>query len=261
MRCTAYLTAGSYNLPALFEFLKSKYPVTRFREAIAVSTTPETGEIFFFPYGVIVLWGFSDEEEEQFLLKLTPYEIDKLSIPLKEDNDFAYSEITKIQRGEIFLSNSDMLTKLAISFGLAQSSKLSLFEETIDKTIVTTRQLPKDLAAKGKIMLSRKELAQKIGQLFIDKSSVNLHSDILDEPDFFWEYPELLPYYQDTIKCLDLRTRIEVLNQRLTVLGDLLGILSDQLDHRQTVILEWAIVLLIVIEVVLALLRDLFHLI
>lgn len=207
------------------------------------------------------MWGLTEEEEERFLSKMTPFELDKLPTPIKDENDFSYAEFTKIQRGEIWLANRDIMTKLAISFGLAQSSKLSLFEETIDKTINITRHLPKDLAIKGKILLSRKELAQKIGKLFMDRSSVNLHSDVLDEPEFFWENPELEPYYRDTVKCLDMKTRLEVLNHRLGVVGDLLGILSDQLNHHQTVVLEWAIILLIVIEVILALLRDLFHII
>lgn len=248
-------------MAVLYDFLKDSFPLTRFREAFAVTYTPEMGDIFIFSYGVVIAWGLSEEEEEQLLLKLAPFEKDKLAIPLKEEFDFAYGEVSRIQRGEIILANRDMLTKLALSFGLAQSAKLAFFEETIDKSIAATRYLPKDLAEKGKIMLSRRLLAKQIGALFIDRSSVNLHSDILDEPEFFWEYAELLPYYHDIIKCLDMQKRIEVLNHRLAVLGDLLAILSDQLNHHQTVVLECAIVLLIVIEVVLALLRDLFHLI
>jgi uncharacterized Rmd1/YagE family protein len=208
-----------------------------------------------------VSWGLSEGDEERLLSKLSNFELEKLAIPLKDENDYSYAQATRIQRGEMWLASRDMLTKLAISFGLAQSSKLSIFEETIDKTIAVTRHLPKDLAAKGKILLSRRELAQKIGKLFMDRSSVNLHSDILDEPDFFWENPEYEPFYRDTIKCLDMKTRLDALNHRLGVIGDLLGILSDQLNHHQTVVLEWAIILLIVIEVILALLRDLFHLI
>lgn len=206
-------------------------------------------------------WGLSEEEELRLIEKVKHVESNPLDRFERDLYDFSYGEIARIQRDEIILSSNDVLTKLAISFGLAQSVKLTVFELTIDKTIATTRHLPEDLARKGKIFLSRKQMSRKIGELFIDKSSVNLHSDILDEPDFFWEYPEHHPLYRDVFKCFDIDTRVEVLNTRLEILGDLLEILNTQLNHQHSSILELTIIWLIVIEVILAVLRDIFHLI
>ena len=38
--------------------------------------------------------------------------------------------------------------------------------------------------------LSRKKVAQLIGQVFIQKSAVNLLSTVLDTPEFFWSAPD-----------------------------------------------------------------------
>lgn len=260
MRTTALCLAASYNVTALFNFLKNQFPTTSYRDAIHILYAPG-GDVFFFSYGVIVFWGLSEEEEMQMVSKVKDFEIESISPPVKDSYDFSYADVQKIQRDEIVLTTKDVLTKLAVSYGLAQAVKLALFEETIDKTIVKTRHLPMDLARKGKIFLSRREIAQKIGELFIDRSSVNLHSGILDEPEFFWEYPEHHPIYRDTSKCLDMRNRVEVLNDRLAIVGELLGMLSNQLNHQHSSTLEWTIIWLIVIEVVLAASRDLFHLI
>ena len=35
--------------------------------------------------------------------------------------------------------------------------------------------------------LTRTELSRMFGKLFIARTQVNLHSDILDEPDFLWD--------------------------------------------------------------------------
>jgi len=261
MRCTAYCTAASYNFPSLFGLLKQHYAAMMYRDAIHISYAAEAGDIFFFSYGVIVCWGLSEEQEQQFVEKVKRVEIDPNPRIERDLYDFSYGDVPFIQRDEIILSNKDALTKLAISYGLGQSVKLTVFEETIDKTIKKTKHLPEDLARKGKIFLSRKEISQKIGELFIDRSSVNLHSDMLDEPEFFWEYPEHQGLYRDIAKCLDVKTRVEVLNNRLAIAGELLGILNDQLNHQHSSTLEWTIIWLIVIEVVLALLKDLFHLI
>lgn len=259
MRCTAYCTADSYNIKALFALLKTQYATTLHRDTIHI--TSEVGNVFFFSYGVFVAWGFSEEEEYSFVEKIKTVEIDPYQKPERDEYDYSYGLSTFVQRDGFILTDKDVMIKRAISYALAQSVKLVIFETTIFKTIETTKRLPEDLARKGKIFLSRKSISQKIGQLFMDKSSVNLHSDILDEPDFFWEYPEHHPLYRDVFKCLDVGPRVEVLNTRLGIIGDLLEILSDQLNHQHSSILEWTIIWLIVIEVVLALLRDLFHII
>eukprot|EP00967_Tisochrysis_lutea_P081344 scaffold112175_cov33-Tisochrysis_lutea.AAC.3 len=41
-------------------------------------------------------------------------------------------------------------------------------------------------------------------QLFVDRASINLHSDILEHPDFFWEDDEYLSVYQRVSKYLEV---------------------------------------------------------
>jgi hypothetical protein len=36
-------------------------------------------------------------------------------------------------------------------------------------------------------MARRNEISMRVGQLFVDRSQVNLHSDMLDTPAFFWD--------------------------------------------------------------------------
>ncbi len=260
MRCTAYCTASSYPLRALSEKLKQYYSTTNYRDSVHIVYQTNQSDIFFFPYGVFVCWGLTEEEERKVIGMINSIASESLSSFERDEYEFSYGEIARIQRDELILTNKDVLTLLAISFGLAQSCKLAVFESTIDKTIEKTKHLPKDLASKGKIFLSRREISRKIGELFLDKSSVNLHSNILDEPDFFWEYPEYHPLYRDVSKCFDIVPRLEVLNTRLEILSDLLQILSSQLNHQHSTTLEWTIIWLIMIEVLIAFLRDIFHL-
>ncbi len=42
----------------------------------------------------------------------------------------------------------------------------------------------------GKVELNRKDIAQLIGKVFIQKSAVNLLSTVLDTPEFFWSAPD-----------------------------------------------------------------------
>jgi uncharacterized Rmd1/YagE family protein len=155
---------------------------------------------------------------------------------------------------EITLPQEDeVLEKLAVSHGLAQSVKLSSFERRIEKTIGKTELILRNLAEKGKIPLTRKEISQKIGELFIERNSVNLYGDLLDTPEFFWEYPELEHLYKMAVTDLDIKSRTEILNRRLDIIRETFSILGDELNHRHSSNLEWVIIWLILIEVLMGL--------
>ena len=66
------------------------------------------------------------------------------------------------------------------------------------------------MAVDGKIKLKREQITKRLGQLFVDRASINLHSDILDNPDFFWEDDEWLPAYNRANKYLEVDRRAEV---------------------------------------------------
>lgn len=207
------------------------------------------------------MWGFTDEEERNILASLKEFEKEPIAKAEIDEFTFIYGDTMGIDEDEIILQTKNMLTKLAISHGLAQSVKLTTFEETIQNTIDKTKYLPENLAKKGKIAMSRKGISLKMGELFTERNFINLHSEILDTPEFFWNYPELEPFYRRTAHYLDVSKRVDVLNKRLNVVHELFEILRNELNHQYTSRLEWIIIILIVIEVVIAVLRDLLHLI
>ena len=262
MRCTAYCTAASYTIPTLLQFLEHRGKPTLYRDVIHTTYAfgeEAVGDVFIFPYGVIVSWGLSEEEERRVLSDINPFERLSLSKPEYDNFTFSYGSPSKIYQDEIVLQTPSILTKLAVSYGVAQSVKLTVFEDAIRKTIENTKQLPQELVRKGKIPLSRKDISRKIGELFLERNSINLHTDILDTPEFFWEYSELEPFYRSTANYLDISTRMEVLNKRLDIVRELLEMLGNELNHQHSSALEWTIIWLIVIEVIIATLRDIFH--
>ena len=98
-----------------------------------------------------------------------------------------------------------------------------------------------------------------MGELFIERNTININTEILDTPEFFWEYPELETFYRKTASYLEVSKRADVLNRRLNVIHELFEILRNELNHQYSSRLEWTLIVLIVIEVVLAVLRDIFH--
>lgn len=261
MNCLAFCTASSYNIKSLYDTLRPMH-ASLYRDVIHVPVPGITiGDLFYFSYGVTVCWGLSMEQCLDFLNQLREFEDQPLEDVEKDEFTFIFGEAPKIVEDEIILPNQEVLARLAISHGIAQSVKLGVFENKVRRIFNHTKHIPEELARQGRIGLSRKEIRRKMGELFIERNSINLHVDVLDTPEFFWEYSELEPLYAMTANYLDIETRVEVLNHRLDVVRELFEMLGNELNHQHSSRLEWTIIFLIVVEVILSLLIDVFRLI
>lgn len=258
MDCCAFCTASSYNIKPLFDALKKKYNATLYRDVvhIEVPVTDETPiDIFYFPYGTTICWGMTAEKGAEYLSETRNFEHQPLEHLEKDTFTYSFGEKCRIIENEIILPDQDIMTKLAVSHGLAQSVKLGAFEDGILKAFQRTKDIPENLAKYGSISLSRKEIRKKMGELFIERSMINLHVDVLDTPEFFWDHSDLEHFYTTISNELDIKTRGQILNQRQNVVRELFEMLGNELNHQHSSRLEWIIIGLIVSEVVISLLQ------
>lgn len=288
-RVTAYCTAGSYKMKDLMRYLKQrkenhhakprmfdeclytpytyrregddkdlkKVPKKVHDEGGEIDTSYRRSELFIFQWGVVVMWGFLEKEEQRFLTELARFEKEKLADEDVEVEEFNYY-ITQSYQPRIYndffaLRDHNYLIKLSISHAIAQSAKVSLFEELVDNTISDTQDFPVMIAECGKINMSHEEIMKSIGELFILRININLHGSVLDSPELMWSEPQLEPIYQATRGYLEIEQRVTLLNARLVVISDLLQMLKEQLGHVQEEYLEIVVIWLIAAEIAVAL--------
>ncbi|GAB4166188.1 MAG: RMD1 family protein [Rickettsiaceae bacterium] len=265
MRCLSYCTASEYKIDPLVKYLSSRGFLLKYFDEVTyakVSDKPNV-DIFIFPFGCITIWG-SDEVHENLILKeLKNFEIEPAGEAISEfihfnyheknsDNDHGKTFIDE-ERNKIILGSKSEYLKLSISYALAQSVKLGFLESSVSKILENTAPIHKELAKTGSVSLSKKEISKQIGNLFSERYSINLHSDILDTPEFFWKRPSYEPLYLMTAEFQDISVRQGILNHRLDVIQELYNILSNELNYKHSNRLEITIVVLITIEVILAL--------
>lgn len=263
MECFAFCTATSYQLKPLFESLRGLFKSTLYRDVLHIEVPSPEGTIdtFYFAYGAIVCWNASKEACVPILAEVKPFEVQHNTEIETDEFTYCYGQVAKIADDEIVLPDQEVLTKLAISHGIAQSVKLGSFELAIQKTFKETQNIPNDLAKFGRISLSRREIRRKMGELFLERNSISVHVNVLDTPELFWDYPELEHLYRMIASYLDIEKRSHVMNQRLEVIHELFEMLGTELNHQHSNRLEWIIIWLIVMEVVLTLLSDVFKVI
>jgi len=188
------------------------------------------------------------------LSSIKRFEVDKLApdeIEM-EDLNYYYANYSRIYNDVITLrKGSSYMTKLSLSHALAQSVKISLFEELISSTIEETKDIPEVIIETGKIGMPHKEIMQQIGQLFLLRTNINSVGSVLDSPEVFWSYPDLQPLYDAARSYLEIPQRINLLNTRVEVLQDMLQLLKESVSSKHAERLEQIVIALIGIEIVL----------
>lgn len=75
-------------------------------------------------------------------------------------------------------------------------------------------------------------------------------SNMLDTPNFFWDSePTLHPLYEAVREYLEIKPRIQVLNERCRVFLDLAEILSDSIADVKMTRITWIVILLIILSI------------
>ncbi|XP_055471901.1 required for meiotic nuclear division protein 1 homolog isoform X1 [Psammomys obesus] len=279
MQCTAFATADEYHLGSLSQELVScgYVEVTSLpRDAANIlvmgveksAKEGDPGTIFLFREGVAVFWNVRDKTVKHVMQILERHETQPYEVALVhwENEELNYTKTegqSKLHRGEIKLNSEldlddTILEKFAFSNALCLSVKLAIWEATLDKFIESIQSIPEALKAGKKVKLSHKEVMQKMGELFALRHRINLSSDFLITPDFYWDRANLEELYDKTCQFLSITRRVKVMNEKLQHCMELTDLMRNHLNEKRALRLEWMIVILITIEVMFELGRVFF---
>ncbi len=248
----ALCIAERFEFDNLYDYLGKQMHAARMRNVILLS--PDEGvHAFVFDYGVCVLCSYDYESEKRLIDILCKHAVNVLEPFIEEELDYqkGAEDGIRIRHDLIDLGDVSELVCLSLAHALAQSTKLASFESSIEETIKKTKYIPETLARKGSIALSRTRLAKERGRVYLEKSHIILQFNLLDTPEFIWEYPELEHYYLALSRYLEITPRATVLENRLEVIQELLEMMADEQKHSHSSMLEWIIIILIAIEIVL----------
>ncbi|XP_068040705.1 required for meiotic nuclear division protein 1 homolog isoform X3 [Anomalospiza imberbis] len=184
----------------------------------------------------------------------------------KEDDPgmiFFFRGQSKLHKGQILLnseldSDEVVLQKFAFSNALCLSVKLAIWESLLDNFVESIQSIPEILKSRRKVKLSHADVMQKIGELFALRHRINLSSDLLITPDFYWDREKLEELYDKTCQFLNINRRVKVMNEKLQHCMELTDLMRNHLNEKHALRLEWMIVILITIEVLFELARVVF---
>jgi uncharacterized Rmd1/YagE family protein len=256
MKCNTIYVSLTVRFKDLCNQLQKDFKTNTYRDVIHI--LDGTSNIFIFQYGSIVFWNSKFDRQKYFLDYMSDFCEEMIETRFEEELEYDMIEsenpLFRLQNDTLFLpiTNSEKL-KLACSYAIAQSNNLDYFEDSIEKLIKETKYIPKLMMQKGNIEMEPKKISMLIGKILVVRHSVNLHFNLLEKPDFLWEYSDLDSAYNTVARNLEIRSRMEILNKKFEVLQELLSILSQEQKHKYGSKLELTVIWLIVFEIVLSL--------
>lgn len=246
-------------------FVTAKYP-----------TGEQPREIFFFREGSVVFWNCNDIETNNVLNFLRNFEresyvsalvhgesevmpytyisstaVDVEGDLVAEGSDLNVASRAFFQNGKFYLTpdSDNFLYKYTFSNAIAQSIKLGMWEATLDRYIDSMEYLTEDLKRGRRLRISRAAMLRKTGELFALRHSINLSSDLLDAPDFYWDREELEGLYLQVCSYFSITRRTKVMNEKINHCVELAELVSHNLNDAHHIRLEWMIIILIMVEV------------
>eukprot|EP00128_Syssomonas_multiformis_P000761 Colp12_sorted_trinity150504_noHs@30322 len=264
-------TAKAYDMDLLLQFMQRnrRYSLTQHSSdqdsssVVHVDMHYENGErtgadaFIFTEEGAFVIFNGSEEQIERLKEDLsrvakephTEDAIDFENVPYR----LADQRTAMLSDHIVFDKTMDdmqhMLEKYSFADAMVVSVKLAYWEELLNEFSNRHQHIPSVLMRGEEPPVTRKQTLQMTGELLKMRHSVNLISDWMQPPDFYWDRPSLEEHFVKMTKHLDIPRRLEIMNNRINYLHELADVLNTHLKDSHSTRLEMNIIYLIKIEV------------
>jgi uncharacterized Rmd1/YagE family protein len=154
----------------------------------------------------------------EFRSELKPLETNPPPVTEFEEMTFKFGASARVKSGMLLLTaDADpreiAREKMAFSYGLQRSVRLAVIEEAVDETIGAMRDIPLALVTHGRLKMKKADVMRSLGKLLglrgtstqgafppkithlSSSGTINMHTDLLETPDIYWEHPRLEELY------------------------------------------------------------------
>ncbi len=250
-----YAVAFVENLP--LRQLAPSFASARLTTHHMYQTIESGGGMYIYPFGVVVTYDVTPERRETELARLHQARPGLTTQVVRED----YSVLedpqspTGIHDGMLVVDRLTPARAGVVALTVAQSAAMEYYERIIDQLFVRAAKLVDRLESRGSVAMRTRPLHRFIGEALSTRTEVLAVLHLLDKPEETWEDPAMDRIYDDLRAEFDLGDRFAALEMKLRSVQESLELLLDVARDRRLVLLEAAIVVLIVVELMLNLIR------
>src|SRR4051794_7521213 len=233
--------------------LAQSYPEAKRTPHELSFVTPSGGTVFMYPFGVVVFYDVAPNARDAELTRLHRFRPGLTSATVKEE--FSVREdpgmTPDVVNGVLTIDKMNFERASVVALTVAQSAAMEYYDRIVDQMFGQTDKLVDRLEQVGTMPLSTRPLHRFIGAAIGTRSEVLSILHLLDRPDALWDDPGADAIYGQLRAEFDLVDRYQALELKLRSVQEALELVLDMARDRRLVLLEVAIVVLIVVEIVL----------
>ncbi|MFO7179928.1 MAG: RMD1 family protein [Pseudomonadota bacterium] len=213
------------------------------------------GEVFVYPFGAAVFFDVPSSARDEVLKRLRQAR-PELTWPTVINEEFSVRSDPEARAGVVDgVLVLDQLTEGRVSvvaLTVAQSAAMEYYERIAEEMFARTDRMVHRLEQRGTVAWSTRPLHRFIGAAVGTRNEILSVLHLLDKPDEAWDDPVIDRIYDRLRAEFDLVDRYQAVEMKLRSIQEALELVLDTARDRRLVLLELAIVLLIVFDIVLS---------
>lgn len=214
------------------------------------------GYSMIFRFGVVVTFGLSRPEEADILKNLEESVRNPFPTPESEEVTLVIepesAERLDVQ-GRLPLREASVGRLQVVAHVLAKSCVLSHYEQNVAAAFDPIEQLAERLSHGLEPARGKQDILNQIGTVLSILTRTVGRAEVTEKPEIVWDDPDLDRLYERLALEYELRERDVALSRKLDLVSRTAETYLDLVNTRQTLRVEWYIVILIVAEIALSL--------
>ena len=206
--------------------------------------------IYIFKYGIVSFFNYNELQIASFIQLITSYSKNLLDAKLSEEFEIeTNADQMKLGYNKIELTSLDSNVLRLIMLNVSQSVALDHYSQMTNVLLEETNYHTQILERKGRMGLTGINLKKYIGRTLNIKNRITANLFIFDSPEETWEDESLNKLDDGLKKTFDLQARFRTILEGLGIVKENLELFKDILQYRNSTLLEWIIIILILVEV------------
>lgn len=236
-----------------------KWPEIRRYAYGSVFQVPDTEQrLWVFRFGAVVLDGVAELDSalldvvaEAAGRKILPDTADTYQIEVISDP----SQKPQVRWERVQIPEGSAAVRNAVALLIGQSTALERYEHSADQLLEEALVLSRQLERRGRAPRGDKKELKRIGRITSDRLELATLFYILDRPEEAWEDPAVDHLYGVLFQNLELGDRHQATLRKLEAVERVTDMVVTLWHGRMSNSLEWAVVILIILEIVLPILE------
>ncbi len=220
------------------------------------------GYSMIFRFGVVVMFGLSEDEETEILRGLKDSVHNRYEQPECESAEIVIDPNASERLdpdGRINLHEASVGRLQVVAHVLAKSCVLSYYEDSVAEVFDRIEQLAERLCRGQSPIGGKNQILGEIGNALLIQARTVGRVEITEKPEIVWDDQSLDRLYERIATEYELRDRDVALARKLDLISRTAETYLDLVNNQQALRVEWYIVVLIVVEIVLSLWQVLVH--